>query len=198
MASPPRRKPGTATPRPPHRARPTHRGPWAARPFLYDVAATRAAGPGRSTPRPPVTVPIDHPHGPASRPTPHQEIVMPSLTIVTGENAGKQFVLAKRRSPSARPRPATSRSSTPRSAASTPSGVRPRGRRARPRLRQGSNGVIINGNEIDAERVLADGDRIQLGDTELVYASSDEPDRTNALHQRKQADRKLRENNTLM
>jgi two-component system cell cycle response regulator len=122
---------------------------------------------------------------------------MPSLTIVTGENAGKQFVLAKRPLSIGRD-PARDIQVIDPKVSRKHAIVRPEGDGHALASAKALNGVIINGNEIDAERVLADGDRIQLGDTELVYASSDEPDRTNALHQRKQADRKLRENNTLM
>ena len=122
---------------------------------------------------------------------------MPSLTIVTGENAGKQFVLAKRPLSIGRD-PARDIQVIDPKVSRKHAIVRPEGDGHALASAKALNGVIINGNEIDAERVLADGDRIQLGDTELVYASSDEPDRTNALHQRKQADRKLRESNTLM
>lgn len=122
---------------------------------------------------------------------------MPSLTIVTGENAGKQFVLAKRplsvgRDPSRDIQVVDPKVSRKHAM------VRPEGEGHAISPAKALNGVIINGAEIEAETALADGDRILLGDTELVYALSDNPDRTNAVHQRKQADRRLRENNTLM
>lgn len=122
---------------------------------------------------------------------------MPSLTIVTGENAGKQFVLAKRPLSIGRD-PARDIQVVDPKVSRKHAIVRPEGDGHALASAKALNGVVINGREIDAERILADGDRILLGDTELIYALSDDPDRTNALHQRKQVDRKLRENNTLM
>lgn len=44
------------------------------------------------------------------------------------------------------------------------------------------NGVFINGRKIQEETVLADGDRIRIGDTEMLFTLKDFPDRENALH----------------
>ena len=44
------------------------------------------------------------------------------------------------------------------------------------------NGVFINGRKIDRETVLADGDRIRIGDTDLLFTLKDFDDRENALH----------------
>lgn len=122
---------------------------------------------------------------------------MPSLTIITGDQAGKQFLLAKR----------------PLSIGRDPARdiqiLDPKVSRKHALLRhevdghliapaKALNGLIINGETVTEETRLADGDRLQLGDTELAYSVSDDPDRTNALHQRKQADRQHRENNTIM
>ena len=41
---------------------------------------------------------------------------------------------------------------------------------------QSSNGVLVNGDRIEDERPLADGDAIHLGDTEIVYSILDSPD----------------------
>jgi len=60
------------------------------------------------------------------------------------------------------------------------------------------NGVIINGDAIDDERALKDGDVITLGDTNLQYTLSDNPDATNMLHQRKDGAREHRDKNTMM
>ena len=44
------------------------------------------------------------------------------------------------------------------------------------------NGVFINGRKISEETVLADGDRIRIGDTEMLFTLKDFPDQENALH----------------
>jgi pSer/pThr/pTyr-binding forkhead associated (FHA) protein len=44
------------------------------------------------------------------------------------------------------------------------------------------NGVFINGRKIDEETVLADGDRIHIGDTDILFTLKDFPDRENAMH----------------
>ena len=44
------------------------------------------------------------------------------------------------------------------------------------------NGVFINGRKIDKETVLADGDRIHIGDTGILFTLKDFDDRENALH----------------
>lgn len=59
------------------------------------------------------------------------------------------------------------------------------------------NGVFVNDERVN-ERTLADGDRIHVGDTELVYYVNEDPDRTNALLQQRRADRELREDMTQM
>lgn len=122
---------------------------------------------------------------------------MPSLTIVSGDQAGKQFVLAKRplsigRDPTRDIQIVDSRVSRKHAM------VRVDGERHVMSPTKALNGVIINGVAIESEAVLSDGDRILLGETELVYAVSDDPNLTNAVHQRKLADRHLREKNTLM
>ena len=44
------------------------------------------------------------------------------------------------------------------------------------------NGVFINGRKIQEETFLADGDRIRIGDTEMLFTLKDFTDRENALH----------------
>ena len=44
------------------------------------------------------------------------------------------------------------------------------------------NGVFINGKKIEEETVLADGDRIGVGDAEILFTLKDFPKRENALH----------------
>ena len=54
------------------------------------------------------------------------------------------------------------------------------------------NGVIVNGDKIEDPVVLADRDKIQVGDTTLRFRAADDPDRTNALEEYKVADRRAR------
>jgi len=58
------------------------------------------------------------------------------------------------------------------------------------------NGIYVNGEKVTEHR-LADGDRIQAGDTELTFHMADDPDRSNALSHYRRADRHLREDRTL-
>lgn len=122
---------------------------------------------------------------------------MPSLTIVSGDHAGKQFVLANRPLSIGRD-PARDIQLVDAKVSRKHALVRPEGDGHLITPAKALNGLIINGSPVEEATRLADGDRLKLGDTELVYALADDPDRTNALHQRKQADRQLREKNTLM
>jgi len=58
------------------------------------------------------------------------------------------------------------------------------------------NPMLVNGQPC-AEKVLEDGDEIQVGDTVLTYYVSDQPDRTNALGQYRKGDRAYREDRTI-
>ena len=49
------------------------------------------------------------------------------------------------------------------------------------------NGVFVNGKKIDAETVLADGDRIGVGNAEVLFTLKDFPERKSALHHFKRA-----------
>lgn len=44
------------------------------------------------------------------------------------------------------------------------------------------NGVFINGKKIDEETILADGDRIRIGNTDMLFTLKDFPGREDALH----------------
>ncbi len=57
---------------------------------------------------------------------------------------------------------------------------------------QSLNGVIVNGDKIEDQVVLADRDKIQVGDTTLRFRAADDPDRTEALEEYKVADRRAR------
>jgi len=54
------------------------------------------------------------------------------------------------------------------------------------------NGVFINGKKIDDETLLADGDQIRVGDTDVLFTLKDFPARENALnHYKKAGERKF-------
>jgi len=54
------------------------------------------------------------------------------------------------------------------------------------------NGVFINGARISQEVTLADGDRIRIGDTELLFVDQDFDDKESALHHYKQVGERSR------
>lgn len=58
------------------------------------------------------------------------------------------------------------------------------------------NGVFVNGDKVE-EAQLHDGDRIEVGDTTLVFRMSDDPDRTDALQTYRKGDRAYREDRTV-
>lgn len=59
------------------------------------------------------------------------------------------------------------------------------------------NGVYVNGVKIEGQRVLQDGDQIQVGDTVLTFYFADDPEKTDALNKFKLADRRVREDRTI-
>ena len=59
------------------------------------------------------------------------------------------------------------------------------------------NGIHVNGLKI-TEKKLVDGDTIQVGETELTYYVSDDPNQTNAVHHFRAVDRSLREDQTMV
>lgn len=60
------------------------------------------------------------------------------------------------------------------------------------------NGVHVNGARISGEVLLKDGDEIIVGDTKLVFYTTDDPERTNALHKFRDGNRRLREDRTIV
>ncbi len=59
------------------------------------------------------------------------------------------------------------------------------------------NGVYVNGTRISGQQRLQDGDRIQVGNTVLIYQETDDSDRTNALNKYRQTGRELCEDRTV-
>lgn len=54
------------------------------------------------------------------------------------------------------------------------------------------NGTFINGSKIEEETILADGDRVRVGDTNMLFTLKDFPDYENALnHFKKVGERKF-------
>ena len=58
------------------------------------------------------------------------------------------------------------------------------------------NGLLVNGRPV-TEKKLADGDRIEVGETVLIYSVFDSPPQRNAVNEFRAADRYLREDATL-
>jgi pSer/pThr/pTyr-binding forkhead associated (FHA) protein len=54
------------------------------------------------------------------------------------------------------------------------------------------NGVFINGQKIEGETLLAEDDRIKIGDTELLFTTEDFQDSESALHHFKKAGERAR------
>jgi len=122
---------------------------------------------------------------------------MPSLIITNGDQNGTHFELAKR----------------PLSIGREPSRdiqiIDPKVSRKHAIVRSGEkgysiapikalNGIIINGEPVSEETDLKEGDEITLGDTVLLYSMKVVEDQTNAVFKRKNADRPMRESNTIM
>ncbi len=122
---------------------------------------------------------------------------MPTLTIMTGDQAGTSFELAKRtlsvgRDPSRYIQVIDSKVSRKHAV------VRMGDAGHMISSAQSKNGLLINGEEIAEETRLADGDEVMLGDTVLRYRVDTGSDYTNAVHHRKIADRDARDANTMM
>ncbi|MFQ5411729.1 MAG: FHA domain-containing protein [Phycisphaerae bacterium] len=121
---------------------------------------------------------------------------MASLKITSGEKAGSHYPLAKR--------PLTGGRDPARDIQILDPKVGRRHFQIRMRDAdyvvvdfQSRNGVYVNGEKINVEQTLRDGDEILIGDTRLVFSISDDPDRTDALQKHKDAGRHAREDRTI-
>ena len=121
---------------------------------------------------------------------------MPSLTIITGSQAGTTFELASRTL------------SIGRDPARDMQIIDPRVSRKHAVIRlldaghaitptKAKNGVLINSREIEGEVTLSDGDEITLGETVLRFSLETNVEATNAVHHRKVADTQARDANTI-
>jgi pSer/pThr/pTyr-binding forkhead associated (FHA) protein len=123
--------------------------------------------------------------------------IVPSLTILFGDQAGKHFVLANR----------------PVSIGRDPTRdiqlVDPKVSRKHAMIRREGdchiivavkalNGIQINGKAIEAESMLSSGDEIVLGDTILQYSDSTGAGKDNAMFDRKSGGRESRDQHTIM
>lgn len=122
---------------------------------------------------------------------------MPSLTIMIGAQAGTTFELANRALSVGRD-PSRDIQITDLKVSRKHAVIRlgESGHVIAPT--KAKNGLLINGSEITEETVLADGDELTLGDTLLRFSLQSSPDFTNAVHNRKVADRNARDANTMM
>jgi len=60
-----------------------------------------------------------------------------------------------------------------------------------------TNGVWVNGERVSGERSLADGDRIRVGDTEIVFHLADDPDQRDAIREPRKFSPTLRDRGTV-
>lgn len=122
---------------------------------------------------------------------------MPTLTVMTGDQAGTRFELASRplsvgRDPSRDIQIVDPKVSRKHAVVVPEAGdylVRPA---------KSLNGLFVNGVAVEVEMKLADGDRISLGETELIYNEIADGRVTNAVNVRKDASRQNRDQNTIM
>jgi len=124
-------------------------------------------------------------------------ITMANITIMTGEQAGASFEIANRplslgRDPSrdiqimdmkVSRKHAVIRFTDPNHVVAPMKSM---------------NALLVNGEEVETETQLNEGDEIMLGDTVLRYSLENSPDYTNALNRAKITSRKARDANTMM
>lgn len=122
---------------------------------------------------------------------------MASLFILTGEQAGKQFVLANRPLSIGR-EPGRDIQVVDPKVSRKHAIVRHEGETFYIAPSKALNGIIINGTKIEAETALKDGDEIVVGDTMLQFTLSSDPAASNAVFGRKVAGRDVRDKNTLI
>ena len=122
---------------------------------------------------------------------------MSSLTIMIGEQMGTTFDLASRtlslgRDPSRDIQivdPKVSRKHAVIRLIDTQHAIIPT---------KATNDILVNGEPIQSETVLHDGDEITLGDTVARFSTGDGSDATNAVNHRKIADARARDARTMM
>jgi len=122
---------------------------------------------------------------------------MSNLTVMTGEQAGTSFELSNRplsvgRDPSRDIQILDLKVSRKHAI------VRPSDAHHTITPTKAMNALLVNGEAIESETALKEGDEITLGDTVVRYSLVGSTDVTDGVHQRKVADRQARDANTLM
>ena len=120
---------------------------------------------------------------------------MACLTITKGEQLGKYFQLGNRTLGAGRD-PSREIQITDSKVSRRHFIVRKAGDTHAVRETNPKNPMLVNG-EPCSERILVEGDVIQVGDTFLTYSLDDQPDRTDALGQYRKGDRTYREDRTI-
>jgi len=122
---------------------------------------------------------------------------MSNITIMTGEQAGKTYEIANRpisigRDPSRDIQILDMKVSRKHAL------IRFVEKRHVLSSMKSTNGLWVNGEDLDEEAILNDGDEISLGETVLRFTFESSPDYTNAVHHRKVSNREARDANTMM
>jgi len=122
---------------------------------------------------------------------------MPNLTIMTGDQAGTSFELAQRplsvgRDPSRDIQILDLKVSRKHAI------IRPNSAEHAIAPTKAMNGLLINGEATEEETVLNEGDEITMGTTVLRFSKMTSNEYTNAVHERKVADRQARDAKTMM
>lgn len=121
---------------------------------------------------------------------------MACLMVSTGAQAGKYYQLTKRPMAGGRD-PAVELQITDRKVSRRHFVIRLIDDHYLIRELRSRNGVLVNGERIDGEHPLDDQDQIKIGDTELTFFETDDPDRTDAVQEPRQGSRDLREDGTI-
>jgi len=124
-----------------------------------------------------------------------EELPMACLIITKGEQVGKYFQLGNRTLAAGRD-PAREIQIVDSTVSRKHFIIRKTGDRHAIYETKAKNGVFVNGQQC-SDKVLEDGDEIQVGGTVLVYFIADQVDRTNALEQYRNGGRELREDRTM-
>lgn len=120
---------------------------------------------------------------------------MACLIITKGEQVGKYFQLGNRTLAAGRD-PAREIQIVDSTVSRKHFIIRKAGDRHAIYETKAKNGILVNGERC-TDKVLEDGDEIQVGGTVLVYFIADQVDRTNALEQYRNGGRELREDRTM-
>ena len=122
---------------------------------------------------------------------------MPTLTIMTGDQAGTNFELANRTLSVGRD-PSRDIQVTDPKVSRKHATIRLDGATYIIAATKAMNGILVNGDLIEGEAGLREGDEITLGTTILKFGQPDRSNFTDAVHTRKVADSDARDANTML